>query len=214
MEMEGLKEEVIFNFKTLEELLIEEDMIIRFRGENIGEIIDDTRGKEEEMRVELMIRDKNKNTIILDIDFKMFTISNTTEGITENTGGIIKFAVIIEFIEIRFTDIRGFTMFRVDKNGWFTITFNLDITRVMLMSSEKDIRVGKGFKKDMMEEIFGHLSFKRGITGEIIMKRGESIMNIRNFMMNSMRVEGSGEIFKKIRLKIRKREERFTIEVI
>jgi hypothetical protein len=166
------------------------------------------------MWVELMIREKDEYTIIMDIDFEMFTISNTTEGITENTGGIIKFTVIIEFIEVGFTDIRGFTMFRVDKNGWFTITFNLNITRVMLMSSEEDIRVGKGFKKDMMEEIFGHLSFKRGITGEIIMKRGESIMDIRNFMMNSMRVEGGGDIFKKIRLKIGESEEGFTVDII
>lgn len=181
--MEGLKEEVIFDFKTLKELLIEENMIGGFIKEDRGDIIDNTRGNLEEMWVELMIREKDEDTIILDIDFKMFTISNTTKSVTENTRGIIKFTVIIKFIKIGFTDIRGFTMFRVDKNGRFTILFNLNITRVMLMTSEKNIRMGESFKKIMKEEIFGHLSFKRRITGKIIMKRGESIMNRGDFMM-------------------------------
>lgn len=89
MEMEGLKEEVIFDFKTLKELLIEEDMIGGFIEEDGGDIIDNTRGNLKEMGVELMIREKDEDTIILDIDFEMFTISNTTKSVTENTGGII-----------------------------------------------------------------------------------------------------------------------------
>lgn len=89
MEMEGLKEEVIFDFKTLKELLIEEDMIGGFIEDDRGDIIDNTRGNLKEMWVELMIREKDEDTIILNIDFEMFTISNTTKSVTENTGGII-----------------------------------------------------------------------------------------------------------------------------
>lgn len=94
-------------------------------------------------------------------------------------------------------------MFRVDKNGRFTVAFNMNITRVREITRENNIRVRKGFKKIMKEEIFGHLSFKRRVTGEIIMKRGESIMNRGDFMMERVRVKSGREIFKKIRLKVR-----------
>lgn len=84
----------------------------------------------EEVRVELVIGEEDEDASILDIDFEMFTICDTTEGVTEDTGGIMKFAVIIEFVEVGFADIGCFTMFRIDKNGWFTIAFKMDITRV------------------------------------------------------------------------------------
>lgn len=204
--MEGLKEEVIFDFETLEELLIEEDMIGGLMEEDMMDIIDNTRCEEEEVRIELVIREEDEDTFILDIDFEMFTISDTAEGITEDTGGIINLAVIVEFVEVGFANIRGFTMFRVDKNGRESITGDLDIAGVMLVTGEENIGIGESFKKEMEEDIFGHLSFKRGITSEVVMKRGESIMDGGDFMMDSMRVEGSGDIFKKIRLEIRERD--------
>lgn len=203
MKLEGLKEEVIFDFKTLKELRVEEDRVTGLMMEDMMDIINNTRGKEKEMGVELMIGEKDEDTIILEVDFEMFTIGNTTKGVTKNTGRVIKFAIIIEFIKIGFTDIRGFTMFRVDKNSGKTVAFNLNITRVGKITSENNIRIGESFKKIMKEDIFGHLSFKRRVTGEIIMKRGESIMNRGDFMMESMRVKSGRKIFKKIRLKVR-----------
>lgn len=77
--------------------------------------MDDINSEFKEGGVIFMGVEEEDDLVIDDIDFEMLFISNTTEGITEDTGGRGEFKCRVEIRKFKGGDIRG-GVFRIDKD--------------------------------------------------------------------------------------------------
>jgi len=66
----------------------------------------------------------------------------------------------------------------------------------------------------MKEHIFGHFTFLTGVTGKVIMKGSDSVVNGGDFVVDGVRVEGGGDVFENIGLDVGENGQRFSIKVV
>ena len=156
-------------------------------------IVYDSCGYLEKDRVKLVIAEEHENSFVFDVDFKVFSISNAAKCVAEDAASVINLAVFVEFFQVAFTDVACFAMLGVDENGGFTVAFQLDVTRVTLVACEDDVAVGEGLNEVLVEDVFGHFTFLRAVTGEVVVELSECIIDGRNFMMHCMRIQSCGD---------------------
>jgi len=79
--LEGLKEKVVFNFETLVKLRVNLDDVTLMVFNAVIDIVNDTSGKLEGYGIKFVVANKDKYIIVLDVNFKVVSISNTTKSI-------------------------------------------------------------------------------------------------------------------------------------
>lgn len=214
MLIECLEEKVVFEFKPLVELLIELDNVCTLIFNDGVDVVDDFSSKLEEGGVELMIGDEDKDASIFDIDFKVRTIGDAAECVAEDATGIVELAVIVEFDEVGFAHVACFAVFRVNKNEGLSVFLDLNVAGVWLITGQTHIGVGEGLKNVLIQQIFGEPSFLGGVAGEVVVEGSEGVIDSVDFVMDGVGVEGGGDVFEHIGLKVGEHLNGVTVDVV